>query len=164
MVMGGMMNDSENISQETLKELLDYNPNTGVLTWKRRDLELFKDTVSGKIWNSNFTGKEAGCTRTNGYIWISIFDKRYSAHRLIWMYLHGYFPEEIDHKNHNTTDNSENNLREVTHQENGMNQKMFSTNTTGVTGVYRNKLDKNWKAGIRANKVSMYLGIFDSFF
>ena len=47
------MNKQE-LTQELLKTLLDYNPDTGVFTWKERPLSMFKTEMAGKTWNKRF--------------------------------------------------------------------------------------------------------------
>lgn len=59
---------------------------------------------------------------------------------------------EIDHKNHKKYDNRRNNLRTVSHQINMMNQKIYSNNTSGITGVSFDKSKNKWIAYITENK------------
>ena len=114
------------ITQKELKDLLHYDPETGVFTWLK----------SGKGRKAN--GETRGLT--NGYFTIRINWRQYKAHRLAWLYVYGVWPKgQIDHINHNTTDNRIANLREVTNQENHRNMSLSKNNTSGVTGVYWGK-------------------------
>ena len=65
-----------------------------------------------------------------------------------------------DHKNRNTLDNRKNNLRPATNSENMKNRSLFSNNKSGVTGVWFLKDRQKWRAEIKMNKKSVYLGDF----
>ena len=81
------------LTQERLKELLHYDPETGYFTWK----------ISPN--NAVKVGSVAG-TSMNNYIRIIIDHKAYLAHRLAFLYMEGYFPEhEVDHINRIRDDN-----------------------------------------------------------
>lgn len=112
------------ITQEKLKELLEYDQETGVFT---RKIDCVK-TKKGDI---------AGNDNGQGYKRISIFGKRYRLHRLAWLYVYGIHPvNEIDHINGIRDDNRILNLREVTRSENSQNQrKAKKNNKTGLLGV-----------------------------
>lgn len=89
---------------------------------------------------------------------------RYKAHRLAWLYVYGYFPEnDIDHINRMKDDNSIANLREVSRQCNIRNVGLRSTNKTGVTGVSWCKRFGKWQAQIRADKMNKNLGYYVDF-
>lgn len=99
------------LTQDRLRELLHYDPDTGVFT-------NIKPRHRVKV------GDIAGSNSGKGYLQIQIDQKRYSAHRLAWLYTYGRFPEEfIDHINGNPSDNRIVNLREVTQRENLQNRK-----------------------------------------
>jgi len=130
------------ITQAGLKELLNYNPETGDFAW-----------VKSK--------KPAGGISSYGYRRIIIDGKEHKAHRLAWLYTHGVFPEDqIDHINGVRHDNRIYNLRTVTNAENHRNRKKRCTNTSGVTGVSWFKLNKSWGAYINANEKRVFLGLF----
>jgi hypothetical protein len=86
---------------------------------------------------------------SNGYFKIWVDYKRYPAHRLAWLYVHGQFPAgDIDHKNHNRADCRIANLRLATNSQNGANAKMPRTNSTGFKGVSWKKQTKKYVAAI----------------
>lgn len=105
------------MNKEKLNQLLSYDPMTGILTWKTRPLEMFKDgknpSMNHKGWNARFAGKPAGSKNKEGYICLRIKPKSYKAHRLIWQMLYGIWPDYIDHINRIEDDNRLINLRDV---------------------------------------------------
>ena len=128
------------ITQELLKEFLDFSPETGVFTWKQRDIKYFKSIRGFKIWNSRWPGKESGDIKKNGYRYISILHQRYLAHRLAWLYVYGYIPEDqVDHKDRVRFNNSIDNLRLASNAENAQNKIKPINTSTGIIGVYFRK-------------------------
>lgn len=149
-------------SVEEIQKVLDYNPDTGIFTWKYRPEEDFPSYRIYRSWNGKFKGKEAGAKHySNGYIEIRFVDKKlYKAHRLAWKIMTGQDAEGIvDHKNTITWDNRWDNLREATHQDNSRNMKIKpEKNFKGIT------LCKNgeWQASICVSDESIILGRFSS--
>lgn len=140
------------ITQEQLKSILRYEPETGKFYWLIN---------SGRA----FIGNKAGNINSEGYVRIRIDGQEYKAHRLAWLYVYGVNPEnEIDHINGIKDDNRIVNLRDVSHQENCKNQKNRINNTSGIQGVSWNKDKKKWTAGIRMNEKWNYLGGFEDKF
>ena len=137
------------ITQSELKELLSYNPETGVFT-------RVKNSGRAKV------GDVAGCKdSSNGYIAICVQNKRYRAHRLAWLYVSGKFPkDQIDHINHDRADNRFANLREASNQENHKNTSIQKNNTSGVAGVNWHKASGKWKARIKVSQEDIHLGLF----
>ena len=138
------------ITQDSLKELLSYDPETGVFVWR-----VSKGAAKA--------GSEAGGVNDRGYIQIRINRKPYFAHRLAWLYVHGYFPEhDIDHVNGIKTDNRLSNLRESSRQCNMQNQCMKSNNTSGIPGVCWHKAAKKWQAKIQISGKRIHLGFHET--
>lgn len=130
------------LTQEIVRELLDYNPDTGLLLWRMRSLDLFAgDIQSQKRWNSTFAGRPALATKRlkeNGKKSRGgkIFYKWYNQARVIWLWMTGQWPkQEIDHVNRNGWDNRWNNLRDVSSTVNCRNRVARVNNNTGVAGV-----------------------------
>jgi len=140
-----MKNQREILTQKKLKELLTYNPDTGIFT---RKIILKKGCV----------GEVAGYLHKTGYIRICVDGVHYKAHRIAWFYMYGVWPRNLDHEDQNKSNNRINNLLEKTHKENAKNAKLSTANKSGVTGVRWHKRDKLWAAEIRVNGVSIYLG------
>ncbi len=142
---------AQEITQEHLKEILHYDPETGVFTWR----ECL--SIRGRI------GHRAGWTDKRGYVFIRAHGKLMSAHRLAWLYVHGYWPKgDIDHVDGNPSNNSLLNLREATRSENNQNRSKFGRGVTGLIGVGHNpKCTRNpFQAAIRVLGRRIYIGSF----
>ena len=134
------------LAQSQLKKLLHYDPDTGVFTHK-----LPRHGVS--------VGREAGYLQPDGYRYVTLLGFRYVAHRLIWVYVHGYLPaNQLDHINRNRSDNRLLNLREVTAAENKQNLGISSKNKSGFRGVSFDKDNNLWRASISVNNKPVNLG------
>jgi hypothetical protein len=150
------------ISQEIVKELLDYNFETGKLTWKERNRKWFSTDRQFKIWNTRFARKEAFTALTDtDYYHGSVLGKKYKAHRIIWLYQTGEWPDEVDHINHDRRDNRWINLREVSHQENHKNSSHRKDNSSGCMGVYFDKERQKWRSDIIVDNKNINLGRFE---
>ena len=105
------------LTQTQVQQLLDYEPATGLFTWKERP--------GNKRFNTLWAGKPAFTQEDgHGYLCGSIFNKTYRASRIAWLYHRGVWPQhEIDHINHDKKDNRILNLRDVPHRENTLNRK-----------------------------------------
>jgi hypothetical protein len=151
------------ISQETLRTDMDYNPETGALIWKAREEGSFKRRRSWLAWNTRFSGKRVGALHASGYIYTKYRGGVHLVHRIIWMWMHGTLPEQIDHINHCRSDNRMVNLRPADPRINGANITLPSDNTSGRIGVYRGRGAGTWVAKICVNGKKMHLGTFRSF-
>lgn len=139
---------STGLSQERLKELLDYNPNTGWFIRKRQI-------------NNRCAGTIAGSFTEDGYITIGIDGERFLAHRLAWLYIYGEWPSnDIDHKDRDKSNNSINNLRLAIGGINNYNRDAQINNILGVKGVKRH--GNKYIARRTINGHTMYLGLFNS--
>lgn len=143
----------KNITVDEVREVFDYDEETGELIWKIKPCKKVN------------IGDVAGSVNNRGYKLIGYKGKLYRAHRLIWAYVHGSFPpEQIDHIDGNPSNNRISNLRAVSSQENLKNQKLPKNNTSGITGVVWKKNASKWQARIKINWKQIYLGIFNDFF
>lgn len=95
-------------SMDRLKELYHCNPITGIFIHKKTSRQSKRGVIAGGL-------------TSDGYITVGIDGIGYRAHRLIWYYVHGTWPPEIDHKNRVKTDNRIDNLRIATTSQNQMN-------------------------------------------
>lgn len=142
------------LTAERLRELLSYDPETGLFTWLKRR--------GGKAAPAVVAGTLCAAGRSKGYITIGIDGVLYKAHRLVWLYIHGTWPlDQIDHINSVRHDNRALNLRNVTNSVNQQNQKKArSDNKTGFLGVTRRK--HRYEARININGKSVHLGMADT--
>ena len=136
------------LTQERLKELLSYDPETGVFRWRAAH----RGIRAGAI---------AGSSNGNGYRRIGVDSQKYFSHRLAWLYVYGHFPvEELDHKFGDSQDNRVLYLREATSMQNHQNVKGHRDNSSGIKGVSWHHHTKKWLARIMANGKPTYLGIY----
>lgn len=137
------------LTQDQLKEHLNYDPVTGLFT--------------RKIASSNNVkiGEVAGY-KSDGYIKIQVLGIRRMAHCFAWLYMTGNWPTtEIDHENGKTDDNRWKNLRPATHSFNQQNLKHAKkTSTTGLLGV--NRMGRRYQAAIRIDGKKRFFGTFDT--
>ena len=139
------------LTAERLRELLRYDPGTGIFSWL--------------IWRSRSAraGDIAGHVYSNGYVYIKIEGRNYLAHRLAWLYMTGEWPkDEIDHENTIRSENWWDNLREATGFQNKANTKKSAANTSGLKGVSFHRRSNKWMAQIKSQGRHHYLGLFDA--
>ena len=142
------------ITPERLRDLLAYDPNTGLFKWKRR---------CGRAGKGCIAGSDDG----RGYIKIKIEGERYAAHRLAWLYVTGSWPEQdLDHIDGNPSNNTFSNLRQVTHAQNMRNRKPNSVMkgkppTSALKGVSWCSWTGRWRAQINHQGIKIELGRFD---
>lgn len=145
---------TQSLSADTLRTRLHYDPETGDFRWK-------SNPHGKRNWNSRFSGKIAGCTKTLGYRVIRIDDVLYGAHRLAFLYMTGRWPyEEVDHIDCDPSNNRWSNLREATRYDNNHNLRTHCDNISGRKGVLQNH--KGWAAKIRAFGRTYHLGTFQT--
>lgn len=137
------------VSAARVRELLDYDPGTGVFT--RR--------LSNGRWKA---GTVAGCTGVDGYTFIYVDGVQYRAHRLAWLHVHGIFPAaDIDHINGLRRDNRIANLRDVSRKTNLQNiRNVRSSSTSGLLGAFRHKKSGLWRTSLKIDGKERSLGYF----
>jgi hypothetical protein len=137
------------LTQEKLKTLLSYDPDTGVLTWQSKPSRGIK------------VGRQAGTPTSQGYLALQINKKKMLVHRAIWFYVHGVWPpEEIDHINHVRDDNRLCNLRLANRLENSHNTQKHEKNLSGHKGVAWHNRNKKWQVQMRFAGKNYYVGQF----
>lgn len=139
----------EELTQAYLREILHYEPETGVFRWKL--------STNKRV----HVGDMAGNTDRQGYGRIGINHKNYKMHRLVWLYVHGKWPSrQIDHINGIRNDNRLINLREATHAENMRNYPTRKDSTSGVKGVHWHRGRNSWAASCSVDGKRCHLGYF----
>lgn len=138
------------LTAERLRELLNYDPETGVFTFR---VHRSQNATAGQV---------AGWRRPNGYVQVTVDGVHYKAHRLAWLYMTGAWPElDIDHINRTRDDNRWSNLRQLSRGENLQNASLSHRNVSGCKGVTPHpKGGGRWVAHIRFNNKQRYLGTF----
>lgn len=134
------------------RELFRYDPETGLLYWQQRSLHHFKDRSYWRRWNAKWAGKETSSISPTGYKRLNYRGQFYLVHRVVWLVVHGEWPDVIDHVNGIKQDNRLVNLRAVSQCENARNARLFTTNTSGVVGVSFDARDNRWHAYIGVGK------------
>tara|TARA_R110000851_G_scaffold315349_1_gene477794 strand:- start:522 stop:1028 length:507 start_codon:yes stop_codon:yes gene_type:complete len=137
------------MTEELLKQMLKYEPDTGLFTWLIKRPGVLINDVAGT------ERKHDGKT----YIIISLNGKKHRAHRLAFLYMTGKFPLLLcDHEDGDGTNNRWNNLREVDYINNNRNMRLRADNSSGVAGVYWNKKDKRWQVSLKVGSDRGYIG------
>lgn len=154
------------LTQEIIRKLVKYNPNTGIMTWRERPLEYCKNMHVKRMCDSRFEGRAVGhvaeIPNRPTCLQARIFGKLYYVHRLVWLYVYGEFPAEgIDHIDGDATNNRIDNLREASQLVNGKNLGVKSNNTSGIPGVSWMKSLGKWRAFINVNYRQINLGLHD---
>jgi hypothetical protein len=137
------------LTQERLKEVMHYDPETGLFIWK------VSAPPNGKI------GSVAGYTRKDGRCVIGFKGELYLRSRLAFLYMEGFFPQEsVDHINRITSDDRWSNLRSVSQRENLSNTGLRSNNKSGYKGVSFHAEKGKWGAAIKTREGKIFLGYY----
>jgi hypothetical protein len=139
------------LTQDRLKQLLNYDPSTGFFTWK---VDRPGGVKAGDVAGCPHTHRDGRCK------WQIVIDRvHHKAHRLAWLYVHGTLVPTIDHINGNAIDNRLSNLRPATSAQN-MANSVHPKGRTGVRGVsfYKNR----YMAQISYRGRSVYIGRFET--
>ncbi len=136
------------VTQNRLKEILHYNSTTGVFVWLKQKA------------HRNNAGDIAGSVGKAGYRHIGIDGVSYRAHRLAWLYVYGFIPSQLDHKNGIRDNNFISNLKEKAQAENMKNLALIKRGTKSmVKGVNPHPQSGKWRASIHLNGKRISLGL-----
>jgi hypothetical protein len=146
------------MSPDLLRQLLDYDPNSGAMLWRPRPIELFTKAHYARTWNKRFAGQPALASLSDrGYLRGSICGRIVLAHRIAWLIYHNQpAPRVIDHLDQNPANNRIANLRDGTGGINQRNTARRYDNKSGHTGVDFHA--QMWRARINHNGAPTYLG------
>lgn len=137
------------VTYDRLKDLLHYDPESGVWTWR--------DGGKGRS-----AGAVAGCATPLGYRVIGIGGAKHQSHRLAFLYMTGHEPEaEIDHINGVPGDDRWENLRPATPTQNRANKRACANNKLGVKGVHQLPYG-SYRAQIQKHGRMTDLGVFET--
>lgn len=141
---------SKSLTSKRLRELLDYDSESGLIT--------------RKVSRSNRpAGEVTGRVNSEGYRASGVDGKSYLNHRLAWLHFYGVWPShEIDHIDGNRLNNKISNLRDVPKRTNMENQSKAHSNnkTTGLLGVSIDKKTGKFKAQIRVGLKKIHIGYY----
>lgn len=150
------------LTPTALRTLLYYDPFTGEFTWRPRPREWCGDAAAHARWNTTYADKPAFTTvHKTGYKRATLLGRTYVAHRIAWAIFYGEYPSgEIDHINHDKTDNRIANLRDVSGSENQKNRRLPADNRSGMIGVRWDKTRQKWRAYAYAEGRRFTLGYY----
>lgn len=127
-----------------LREVVSYDKDTGIFTNQKTGLPLARP-------------------HNAGYLTVFVGGKKHLAHRLAWLYVHGVWPNVIDHIDGLRTNNALSNLRNVTKLINQQNIKVARVNNAcGYLGASFDRQTGRWMSQIRADGKKIHLGRFDT--
>ena len=140
----------QDLTAHQLRELLQYNADTGLFTWLER--------VDGRVKAGSVAGYKSGV----GYLQVCVLGRQYLAHRLAWFYFYSHWPKgQIDHISGDRSNNSIKNLRDVSRRVNSQNQRRaMSNNICGLLGVSPSR--GRWQAQIVLDGKVTHIGRFDT--
>jgi len=135
-------------SAETVREYLDYDPDTGVFRWR---VSPSPNVKAGTIAGAN----------CEGYRLIRVGGGRFKGHQLAWLYMTGeWASSQIDHRDMNRSNNRWSNLRLATPSQQRANIGKQANNTSGFKGVRWYQPTKKWNAQLRSHGHNKNLGYF----
>jgi HNH endonuclease len=142
---------SYDITAEQLRALFDYNSETGDFKWRASNGRRIR------------AGERAGSLHTNGYLTCKMSGQTYLVHRLIWMHVHGVWPDVIDHINGVRSDNRLLNLRSVNTKNNVQNRLNASkNNASGLPGAHWIPARGKWSSILYYDGKQHRLGYFET--
>ena len=141
----------DDLTAAYLREILDYDPETGIFRWRCHRSGVTAGAVAG------------GVGSTCEYFLIQIDGRKYVAHRLAWLWMTGDWPgSDLDHIDVDPLNNCWSNLRLATNKQNCANKGPQINNKSGRKGVCWKKKSKRWCAQITINGKRRHLGYFDT--
>jgi hypothetical protein len=138
-------------SIERVREVLAYEPETGVLRWK---ITLGSRAVKGREAGNIDSSTGYHRTRVDGFFILS--------HHIGWAITHGVWPVQLDHVRGKEAGNALDNLRLATQHDNMGNIRKSKHNTSGLKGVSWHEVTGKWAAQIRVRGKQLWLGSYDT--
>ncbi len=142
------------LTQEQAKQLFSYDPEEGILRWRKRPSGRNTSLIAGYL-------KE---NPSKPSYWVVMVNyKNYKVHQIIWVYMTGKWPDKlVDHRDLDGTNNRWSNLRLGTNSQNMMNGSIRKDNTTGAKGVSWDRRKERFRARINVGGKEIWLGYFDT--
>lgn len=151
------MPNKDELNQEWLKKLVTYNSETGEFYWNV--------TYTGVVQKGRrIIGKSINSSSGKQYKHVIIGNHRYGLHRLAFLYMVGYIPEQVDHMNGNGCDNRWINLRSANSLINNRNHRVNKRNKTGIIGVRWDSSRNKFCVTIGIGGKNKTLGRYKDFF
>lgn len=140
------------LTQEVLQQLMNYNPHTGIFTWRK------------PLNNHHKKGDVVGNLNSIGYLRVYVYGKNRLLHRLAFLYMEGQEPEDFtDHIDGNRSNNRFKNLRKCSNSQNQHNSKVSGKNTSGIKGLSYIATTGAWKASLSMKGVKLQKSIVAPF-
>lgn len=150
------------LTASDLKEIFDYDPQTGDVFYKPRPRRFFKTDFYFKRWNTIYSGRKARTIGASGgtkdYFYASVNQRHVACHRIAFAVMTGKLPDMVDHIDGNGLNNKWSNLRKANRSANQKNMKLMKNNKSGVSGVSYSKGYKGWVAIIYHKNERIPLG------
>lgn len=148
---------TNHITQERLKSIVSYDPDTGIFRANGPYFELNRN----RIIPGRQAGTIIGCQKSkDGYLVARFDGLLYRLHRLAFLYMNGSIPKVVDHIDGNPSNNKWSNLRASSQMQNTQNQKSKKINKLGLKGVCWVPDRNKFKASITFNYRHIHLGYF----
>ena len=147
----GLLESAMEVTKEYLRKHYDYDATTGTFYLREDPDNRYKD---------QYVGLPAGSQHLRGYLHIYINEKPYKAHRLVWVYFFGDWPEVVDHLNGRVWDNRLENLRATDQTTNNRNAKTRHDNISGISGLHYRPSTAAWvvQIGTDHGRKTLYQG------
>jgi HNH endonuclease/AP2 domain len=143
------------LTQARLKQLLHYEPATGVFTW------LVDRLTRGRV--NVVVGQRAGTSDRAGYRSVMIDSRRYQCSHIAVLWMTGSWPDhEVDHKDCDPSNDAWGNLRQATSSENKWNRRVSKNSRSGLKGAYWDNSLGCWRSQIMRHGKSRHLGRFNT--
>lgn len=139
------------LTRERLRELMKYDPETGLFYWAKQ--------TSNRVKAGDVVGHQEP---VQGYRLIGVDGRVYKASRLAFLWMTGEMPDFVDHINRDRVDDRWTNLRPATRQQNQCNRGKQANNTSGFKGVHFHPQSGRWRARIGIGRKQKSLGTYDT--
>jgi hypothetical protein len=144
---------TDQIIAARVRELLNYDPETGIFTRKVRTAQ-----------RHQVGDRACGNPIRTGHLRVAFDSTKYLAHRVAWLYVYGKWPQfDIDHINGIPSDNRIKNLRDVPNRINRQNMRSAKgDNASGLLGVTEHVKGRQWRASIHLDGKRHHIGLYDT--